>query len=581
MTNTSYYITRLGTALAMCLMVVAMSLPARATVSESDRRKAEYLLVEAQNAKSQGRADAYWHLLQQAHAIDPGNTTVAFYMGYCMLTMDNTTRSQCEEALGLMRQHFEEAPEDLYETTFYSDANLQLGHPDEALRAIKVLNDANPNRLELQARLAEAYARTGDYTSSNATYDSITALHGKSIQVTSKKLNNYVAQNDSTGAINEMRSLLATAPQNAMYNLTMSGVMQHFGQTDSALAYLNLARDYEPDNGYVYLARAQFYAMQGDSASYDHEVYSALTTPSLDVDAKLEVLLGYIRGQLASADTTQRVNNLFTALLQQHPHEAKIRDLYSQYLVARNDYKGAAEQLGYSLDLNPTDANGWRNLMLINMMDENFPAAIRAAERALEYNPDSLDLYTYIAPAYFQMKEYDKALQTYDKALAMVDSADLETMSNLIGGKGDVYFEMGDTTLAFETYEQALALFPNNAGIMNNYAYFLTLCNRDLDKAERLAARAVQGEPGNVNYLDTYAWVYFVKQDYSMALMYIKRAYDQNTTPSVELLEHYGDILYFNDDAEQAVQMWQQALELEPDNATLQQKVKTKTYIAK
>ena len=35
------------------------------------------------------------------------------------------------------------------------------------------------------------------------------------------------------------------------------------------------------------------------------------------------LLLNYIREKLAEADTTQRINNLFTALIQQHPHEAK------------------------------------------------------------------------------------------------------------------------------------------------------------------------------------------------------------------------------------------------------------------
>lgn len=82
-------------------------------------------------------------------------------MGMCLLKMNNTTKEMCEEGLALMKEHFEAQPEDLYETTFYSDANMQLGHPEEALRAIKVLNENNPNRLELQLRLAEAYAQSG------------------------------------------------------------------------------------------------------------------------------------------------------------------------------------------------------------------------------------------------------------------------------------------------------------------------------------------------------------------------------------------------------------------------------------
>jgi len=219
--------------------------------------------------------------------------------------------------------------------------------------------------------------------------------------------------------------------------------------------------------------------------------------------------------------------------------------------------------------------------MLINMMDENFPAAIAAAQKALEYNPDDLELYRYIAPSYYQMKEYDKALATYDKALSLADSTDVEAISDLIGGKGDVYFEMGDTVRAFETYDQSLAVYPGNTSIMNNYAYFLSLCGKDLDKAERMAGMAVKQNPDNATFLDTYAWVYFVKKDYDMALLYIKSAVDKDTSGSPDLLEHYGDILFFNGELDQALEQWQRALEADPDNELLQRKVKFKTYFAK
>ncbi len=216
--------------------------------------------------------------------------------------------------------------------------------------------------------------------------------------------------------------------------------------------------------------------------------------------------------------------------------------------------------------------------MLINMMDENFPAAIAAAEKALTYNPDSLDLYRYIAPSYYQMKEYDKALATYDMALERVDSLDLELRSDLIGGKADVYFSLGDTLKAFKTYEEALDIFPANTGVMNNYAYYLSLSDRDLDKAERMAAMAVKYNPDNATYLDTYAWVFFKKHDYNMALTYIKAAIDNDDSGMSDIFEHYGDILFMMGEPEQAVEQWKKALEAAPDNELLQRKVKHRTY---
>jgi Tfp pilus assembly protein PilF len=546
------------------------------SVSLADQRKAEYIFLQAQNEKLKDNFDAFYDLMSYAHQIDSTNTAISFYMGMCLLKMNNTTKERCEQGLALMKKHFEAQPEDLYETTFYSDANMQLGHPEEALRAIKLLNEYNPNRLELQLRLAEAYSRSGDYIQSNITYDSIAAIFGDAIQITSSKIDNYMALNDSAGALKEMRGLLATAPRNDSYNIAMSGLFQHYGMNDSALYYLDRAQEYAPDNGYIYLARAEYYNMAGDSVAYEQQIYNALTAEQLDVDSKLGVLLGYIRQQLAKEDTTQRINDLFTVLIQQHPHEARIHQLYSEYFFTKKDYKGAIEQLGYSLDVNPTDADGWRNLVILNMMDNNYPDAVKASEKALEYNPDNLDLLGYVAGCYHQMKEYGKAIETYEKTLARVDSADVERRANLITGMGDTYSEMNDSAKTVDCYQRALELDPANSGALNNYAYFLAQRGQDLDHAERMAALAVKYEPDNANFIDTYAWVFFAKKDYDMALLYIKSAVEKDEDN--HLLEHYGDILWFTGEKEQAVEQWTKALEQDPDNELLQRKVKDKTY---
>lgn len=573
------YIAILAIALLALSAVAEKNEPVQKVVSLADQRKAEYIFMEAQNQNLKGNPDAFFELLSYAHEIDPGNTAISFYMGMCLIRMNNTTKQRCEEGLALMKEHFEAQPEDLYETTFYGDANMQLGNPEEALRAIKLLNEYNPNRLELQVRLAEAYSRSGDFIKSNATYDSIAAIFGEAIQITSSKIENYMAMNDSAGALSEMRGLLATAPQNDSYNLAMSGLFQHYNMTDSALYYLDRAQEYAPDNGLIYLTRAQYCSQAGDSAGYEQQIYNALTAEQLDVDTKLGVLLSYIREKLAQEDTTQRINNLFTVLIQQHPHEAKIHQLYSEYFYAKDDYKSAIEQLSYSLDVNPTDAEGWRNMVILNMMDDNYPDAVKASEKALEYNPDNLDLYGYVAGCYHQMKEYSKAIETYEKILLLTDSTDVERQSDLYTGMGDTYSEMKDSVRAVECYERALELNPINSGALNNYAYFLAQRGENLDRAERMAALALKDDPDNANFIDTYAWVYFSKKDYTKALLYIKSAVEKDEDN--HLLEHYGDILWFNDEKDAAVEQWTKALEEDPDNELLQRKVKDKTYYEK
>ena len=51
-------------------------------------------------------------------------------------------------------------------------------------------------------------------------------------------------------------------------------------------------------------------------------------------------------------------------------------------------------------------------------------------------------------------------------------------------------------------------------------------------------------EPGNSTYLDTYAWVLFMKERYLEAKYIIERAIDNGGDVNDVIVEHYGDILF-------------------------------------
>ncbi len=139
-------------------------------------------------------------------------------------------------------------------------------------------------------------------------------------------------------------------------------VFAMFSDNDSALTYFDKACDLDSTSGLAYYSRANFYKSIGDSVNYDKEVFRALSRESLELDAKLELLTGYIRELYDDPSQQGRIQELFATLLDQHPHEVDIHDLYCSYLIAIEDYAGAAEQLGYALDIDPSSEDRWRTL---------------------------------------------------------------------------------------------------------------------------------------------------------------------------------------------------------------------------
>lgn len=547
----------------------------RKAISEDDRVKAEYIFLEAEKQRNMGRDDAFHHLLQYAHSLDPENSAIAYYLGYSRLMKSNLSVSDSlfSSSLRMMRKHVDAHPEDKYEAMLYANGNMIANQVQEGLRVLKIQAERNPHNVEVQLSIADAYARLEDYRNAIAAYDSVQQWQGQSVQLSARKVRAYQALNDTVGAIREMRSLLATAPRNVDYNLAMGNMMLMFGERDSALTYYDKAQQYEPENGSTYLAKAQFYNAIGDSVNYDQQTYQALVSKDLDVASKVEVLADYARHLLVAKDSSARTENLFKVLIEQHPNEPQIRMLFSDYLAAKDDMKGAAEQMDYAVNLDPTDAQAWNRLLVLNIISENYEAAIAAGDRAIELNPNDIELYGYIAPAYYNIKQYDKAIEVYKKALAAVDSTDTEHRSMFLGGMGDAKFSMGDTIGAFALYDQAIEIDPNNVSILNNYAYFLTLCNRDLDKAERMSAKTVQAEPQNATFLDTYAWVFYKRKEYTMAQLYIEMAIKNERRPSSDIYDHYGDILLAVGNKQEALKQWKKALELDAGNKELLEKV--------
>jgi len=144
---------------------------------------------------------------------------------------------------------------------------------------------------------------------------------------------------------------------------------------------------------------------------------------------------------------------------------------------------------------------------------------------------------------------------------------------------GDLLHQKGMTREAFAAYDSCLQWKPDDIGCLNNYAYYLSLENTQLARAEQMSLRTIKAEPKNSTYLDTYAWILFMKRRYSEARIYIDQALQNDSVPGAVILEHAGDIYALCGDMERAVELWQQALDNDPDNKMLRRKLKRKKYI--
>ena len=98
---------------------------------------------------------------------------------------------------------------------------------------------------------------------------------------------------------------------------------------------------------------------------------------------------------------------------------------------------------------------------------------------------------------------------------------------------GDIYHQLGQDDKAFQAYDSCLIYNKNDAMVLNNYAYYLSLKKKDLQRAEEMSRLSNELEPDNATYLDTYAWVLFQQKRYDEAKQYMDKV--------VELMERDGE----------------------------------------
>ncbi|WP_303430497.1 tetratricopeptide repeat protein [uncultured Muribaculum sp.] len=547
----------------------------------SDELKADYIFMEALRQHAIDKEDAYYDLLSRAYQLDPSNSDVGFFLGYYTVMTSGDDSTMFKNGYDLMKRHFNEAPADFYSNFVYGSINDRLGSRDEALKVWTTLDSIYPHKMEISYKLAEALASSGDSSKiarAIGVYDRIEKTQGKNIPLTTSKIRAFLSSQDTASIYKEVYSLLKSAPHSVENNVFAGNVFAMFSDNDSALTYFDKACDLDSTSGLAYYSRANFYKSIGDSVNYDKEVFRALSRESLELDAKLELLTGYIRELYDDPSQQGRIQELFATLLDQHPHEVDIHDLYCSYLIAIEDYAGAAEQLGYALDIDPSSEDRWRTLLSLYMQADDYAKSAEKGETALRYHPSSAMIHLMLGTDYNLMKEYDKALSNLNKSMELTDSVDYEAVSQIMSSMGDVYYAKGDRDSAFVYYDKAISIDPDNLLALNNCAYYLAVEGRDLDKAEEMSARTIKERPDDATSLDTYAWVMFRKKNYTEAMAYIDKAIANSEDPSEELYHHAGDIYFMNGEPQKALEFWEKALALDPDNELLQRKVKHKTY---
>ena len=550
---------------------------AQSSLTSEQQRKYDYFFLEAMRLKEKKDYASAFGLLQHCLDIHPNAASALYEVSQYYMFLRQVPQGQ--EAL---EKAVANAPDNYWYSQGLASLYQQQNELDKAITLLEQMVVRFPAKQDPLFNLLDLYGRQEKYDKVISTLNRLEKHMGKNEQLSMEKFRIYLQMKDDKKAFQEIESLVQEYPMDMRYQVILGDVYLQNGKKQEAYDVYQKVLAAEPDNPMAIFSMASYYKQTGQEELYQQQLDTLLLNKKVTPDTKVGVMRQMIvENEQADKDSTQIIA-LFDRIMKQEQDDPQIPMLYAQYLLSKNMEAESVPVLEQVVDLDPT--NNAARMMLIGaaVKKEDYKQIIKVCEPGIEATPDALEFYYYLAVAYNQAEKPDSVISICKRALEhKTADGKKEIVSEFYSILGDMYHTQKQMKEAYAAYDSALVYNPSNIGALNNYAYYLSVERRDLDKAEEMSYKTVKAEPNNATYLDTYAWILFEKGNYAEARIYIDNAMkSEGGDKSDVIVEHCGDIYYMTGDVDGALTYWKKALEMGSESKTLKQKIEKKKYIA-
>jgi tetratricopeptide (TPR) repeat protein len=537
--------------------------------SDAEKRKFDYYFYEALNSKVLGKYDEAIDYFLHCHSIDSTNANVLVELG----TFYNALQEK-DKALDFYRKAVNYDKTNYYYNMMLAGLSKELELNQEVVDIYEGLLELNPGKPELLFEIANAYADNGELEKAINQLDELEKSMGVSEALAINKFRLYSMLDNKEKAYEEIQQIIDKNPGDIRYLILMGDLYADDNQLDKAKGYYDQAKLIDPDYPALILSFVNYYEKTGSSDAAQTEIQKAITSSSMEVDTKIQLLTRYLSVLQQNKKDIKEANPLFQSLFEQHPNNTQLNLIYGNVLYLQGEKKGAIDQFQIFINGNPDNPAGYEQILRVALPEEDFDKVKEVTTEALKHLPGEPQFYFYLGAVNFQQGNYKEALKVFEVGLDSANFNNPILESDFYGQIGDINYHLENKEVAFDSYEKALKLNPQNLPVLNNYSYYLSLEKRNLDKAEQMSGITVKLEPLNPTYLDTYGWILYEQGSYIMAKIYIEKAIEYGEEPSAEVYEHYGDVLFMTGEQEKAVEQWKKARELGGDSRALKRKIR-------
>lgn len=535
-----------------------------------DARKITALFFEAEKQKMLGNFEEAADAFHECIKIDPNHAAAYYELGN-LLSVSN----QIGDALPFALRAYELQPENHWYALFVADIHMGLNDYGSASRLYEQLVSKFPENIDYRYELATTYLYLNKLDKAIEQYDKIEETFGVTEDISVQKEKIYLQLNKLDEAVAEMEKLIANYPGEQRYLGMLAEIYTANDMSEKAFEVYERMMKNNPDDPVLQLNLAEYYRKQGDYDKSFDKLKTAFQSKNLNIDNKIQVMMSYYNLTESDKRLIDQAFELLDLLTAAHPNDAKAHAMKADFLLRDNRLKEARSSFYETVKLDSGRFMVWSSLINTSYGLQDYEAMERDSRKALELFPNQGILYLLNGIANNGLKAYTKAIDVLSEG-EIFTRTDTYMYVQLLSVLADAHNNLQQYAESDEAFEKALRKDPNNPLILNNYSYFLSLRNENLDKAEEMSKKSNVLEPRQASYQDTYAWILYQKGEYETALEWILKALKNGGEKSGVIVEHYGDILFKLGEEAKALEQWKMALELGDHSDELPEKIEKK-----
>jgi tetratricopeptide (TPR) repeat protein len=540
-------------------------------LTEDQRQQFQYLFVEGIKQRTIGNSEEAIKIFSRCLEMDPYSSSSLYEIANIHLV-----RGDFQSAMMMLEKAVSLNPNNQYYLILLAKIYQQNKLYEKAADSFNLLAELEPDNTEYPIFRAEMLNVAGKPEEALACYNELEKKWGVTEQVTLGKQGIYIKQGNKQEAYHEVENLVVKFPGESKYYGLLADMYLADSLMDKSLENYNKVLQYKPNDGFVHFSLSNYYRVAGDyDKSYDH-LKIGFESSDLELEAKIQMYVLLAQSEEHPLKEDQQLE-LINVLIDKHVDDERPRALLAEFYLSKKKIKEAREQFRLVVEINKGNYAYWERLLFIDNDLSDWKSLSQDSKAAIKYFPEQPILYILDAVSMLQLGNYQDIFAVLDSAEANATDNN-QVLSQIYTYRAEAFCKLKKYEEAYSWFERVVKIDPQNYLAMNNYAYYLSLRSINLDVAEKLSSSVVQNNPNNSTYLDTYAWVLFKKKDFKLAKFYMESALSNSKEDSPVLIEHYGDILFFLNEKENALLQWKKSLKMGNPSKVLPEKIKTVTF---